>query len=166
MSNINEQMASEVRAKHIEAQRKIQKAHNAIKEACEAAVYVGQLVEKSQRAKRNSVFQWLSEEADVPGQTARSYLLAHTTNQKRKVHSDRRALLKLGVMENQVKTDTRPKRKAPPASIGTKVERARKSITEHLEKERKIEDMTPAELSLFKRQLTPLAEIYLRVCKG
>ena len=108
MSKISEQMASEVRTKHIETQDKIQRAHNAIKEACEAAIYLGQLVEKSQRSKRNSVFQWLSEEADVPGQIARSYLLAHNTNQKRKVHSDRRALLKLGVIENQEKTVRRP----------------------------------------------------------
>ena len=85
-------------------------------------------------------------------------------NQKRKVHSDRRALLKLGVIENQEKTVRRPSRKRPPASLSTKLDRARKSITDHLEKERKSEDMTPAELSLFKSQLTPLAEIYVQLC--
>ena len=166
MSNINEQMASEVRAKHIETQDKIQQAASAIREACEAAIYLGQLVEKSQRAKRNTVYQWLSEEANVPGEIARSYLLAHTTNQKRKVHSDRRALQRLGVIESQEKVARQPATKRPQVSLGTKLDRARKSIIQHLEKERRIEDMTPAELSLLKSQMTPLAEVYLKVAQA
>ena len=162
--NIEESMSAEIRAKHIECQKQIEAAAEAVKAACKSAEYLGQLVHKASRAKKHTVYQWLAESAGVPGDAGRAYMLAHTTAQKRKVHSDRRALQKLNLIEAQTKTTSEPTKKRQPMSLATKIQRANKMVTEHLQR-RKIEDMTPAEKSLFKAHLTPLAEVYVKVCQ-
>ena len=160
--NIEESMSAEIRAKHIECQKEIEAAAQAVKAACKSAEYLGQLVEKSQRSKKHTVFAWLSETADVPGDVARAYRLAHTTGKKRNVASDRRALTLLGIIEAQVRNTPTPARVKPSElTLGTKIKRASETITRHLES-RPVESMSRGEVQLLNSRLRPLAELWLK----
>jgi len=161
MSTINQDMITAIKEAHRQAQQEIEKAHQAVKSACDAAIYAGALVEKAQRSKRNSVYSWLGEEADINGQVARSYLLAHTTAAKRHVASDRRALVKLNIIEPQVKVTRAKAVKPQPVSLASKVTKASKQILGHVNNLRPIETMSESEKDLIKARLEPMARLYM-----
>jgi hypothetical protein len=164
MDNIEAIMADEIATAHTKAQELIETAHRAVKDATEASSYVGALIDKVQPHKKSTVYQWVGEQANVAGETARSYVLAHKTSAKRMAHSDRRCLLKLGILEAQVSTAQTAKLKRPPTSLSTKIHRANKSILNHL-KSRPVSEMTGAEKVVLKHNLEGLARVYLDASK-
>ena len=161
-TDITAAMAHELETNHAIAQNHIKAANHAIKEAVAAAEYLGQLIEKAGRSKRSSVYSWVSEAAGTDGATARAYKLAHLTQKKRHTASDRRALIKLGIIQPQVKIGT-AKVKAPPLSLTSKCNRAAEQITKHVETKRKVEDMSQGEKDAIKQQLEPLARLFMEV---
>ena len=163
-TDITAAMAHELETNHAIAQTHIKAANHAIKEAVAAAEYLGQLIEKASRSKRSTVYQWISEAAGIDGATARAYKLAYTTGKQRRVASDRRCLIKLGVIQPQVKIQTK-KVKAQPLSLTSKCNRAAEQITKHVETKRKVEDMSQGEKDAIKQQLEPLARLFMQVSK-
>ncbi|MBK1853701.1 hypothetical protein JO972_01910 [Verrucomicrobiaceae bacterium 5K15] len=164
IDNIEKAMADELSKAHVITQDLIAKASAAVKAATGSAAYAGQLVEKASRSKKTTVYQWLSECAQIDGETARAYKLAHTTAQTRKAHSDRRCLLRLGVLEGQVKTQAKPSKVKTPLSLSSIVRRATASVAKGLEN-RPISAMSGAEKHLLKGQLEDLARVYVELSR-
>lgn len=162
-TDITTEMANELRANHTIAQAHIKQARESIMAAVDASAYLGQLVEKAQRSKRNTVFAWISEDAGIDGVTARAYRLAHITKKKRNAASDRRCLLKLGIIEPQVKLATVEKVKPQPMSLSARVTKASEGILKHIENQRPVEDMSQAEKVLLKSKLEPMARLFMEV---
>lgn len=165
IDNIEKAMADELAKAHVMTQDLIAKASAAVKAATVSAAYAGQLVEKASRSKKTTVYQWLSECAQIDGETARAYKLAHTTAQTRKAHSDRRCLLNLGVLEGQVKSQTGPRKVKTPLSLSSTVRRATGSIAKGLER-RPVSSMSADEKDLLKKQLEDIARVYVEVSRG
>ena len=159
-----EAMAHELAANHAIAQNHIKAAQHAIKEAVAASEYLGELVSKVASHKHQSTFTWLSEVAGIDPVTAKAYRLAAHTGKQRHVASDRRALIKLGIIQPQVKIGT-AKVKAQPLSLTSKCNRAAEQITKHVETKRKVEDMSQGEKDAIKQQLEPLARLFMNLSK-
>ena len=160
MSDIEAIMAAELAKSHTETQQLIETAHKAVKAATESAVYTGELIDKVREHKRSTIYQWLSEHAGIDGTASRAYALAKDTNEKRMAHSDRRLLLRLGILEQQVSTTKTAKVKRPPASLQTKIQRANRVILSHIEK-RPVSVMTEGERLMLKHNLEALAKLYV-----
>ena len=75
-------------------------------------------------------------------------------------HSDRRVLLHLGILAQQVSTTKTAKVKRPPASLQTKIQRANRVILGHIEK-RPVSVMTEGERLMLKHNLEALAKLYV-----
>ena len=160
--DIETEMADELTARHRECQQQIREAAEAVKTACKSSEYLGQLVEKVSRHRKQSWRQWLAERG-IDSESSGAYKLAHTTQAKRCTASDRRLLLKLGIIQPQIKSQPSEKVTRSPKSLGSKVEQAKKNILGHIEKQRPVEDMTPSEVIALKSQLEPLARLYVKV---
>jgi len=160
MSDIEAIMAAELAQSHTETQKLIETAHKAVKAATESAVYTGELIDKVREHKRSTIYQWASEHAGIDGTASRAYLLAKHTKEKRMAHSDRRLLLHLGILEQQVSTAP-AKVKRPPASLQSKIQRANRVILGHIDK-RPVSVMTEGERMMLKHNLEALARLYVQ----
>ena len=162
--DIEAAMVAELTKHHSKAQALIGQAHATITAATETAAYVGALVDKVATHKKSTVYQWVGEHANIDGHTARSYVLAYTTDQKRMACSDRRCLLKLGILDGQINTETAPKIKRAPATLNAKIHRANRAILGHIEK-RPVSVMNEGERLMLRHNLEGLAKLYVEASK-
>ena len=164
MNDIEAIMAAELAQAHTQTQQLIEAAHKAVKAATESAIYTGALIDKLQPHRKSTLYQWVSEHSGVDGVTARAYTLAHNTAAKRMAHSDRRLLLHLGILEQQVSTAP-VKVKRQPASLQAKIQRANRAILGHIEK-RPVSIMTEGERMMLKHNLEALARLYMEATQA
>ncbi len=164
MSDIESIMAAELAQSHTQTQQLIEAAHKAVKAATESAIYTGALIDKLQPHMKSTLYQWVSEHSGVDGVTARAYTLAHNTAAKRMAHSDRRLLLHLGILEQQVSTAP-VKVKRPPASLQSKCNRAKSNILTHVSK-RPVSSMSRSERIMLASNLEPLARLYMEATQA
>ena len=154
-------MLAEMQAKHKQARELIKKAHDAIHEAVAAAEYMGALVERTSRHKRNGTYRWL-EDGGIPQDDAKAYKTAYATGQKRSTASDRRTMRVLGIIDDQkiIRRGTTTKRQ--PKSLVSKIDNATAQITKHLEG-RPVSDMSLSEKVLIKQRMNALARLYVEL---
>lgn len=158
--NIEQHMRDELRTRHEDAQQKILCARATIREAVDASLAVGALIEKTYRHKRGSTWRWLNDETGISADSAKSYKRAASVQSGRNIANDKVILQKLGILEQAPPRTTNGRATKAPPSVSTKVRKASSDIGKAIEK-RPVASMTQDEKDLLVANMRPLAELYV-----
>lgn len=160
MSEIENAMLSEIQLQHDKATTAIERARVAIREACEQAIVVSTLVDKSAAHKRMGLVPWIAENTDLTRNEVKAYKSAHVINIKRDLANDKRGLQVLGILD-KARPQTTVKTSVAP-SAAQEVNRISARVNKKLSK-RPINVMSSVEKLQLKQSIKPLAEIFVEL---
>ena len=160
--NIEQEMARHLDKCHKQARDKVIKARQAIADAVDASIEVGELLNKVHSHYKSATNKWLEDNTNIPANEARACTSTRYTATKRNAREDKRCLQLLGILNKQpARKSVRRVCKASPATVASN---ASASIMKAI-KSRPVASMSKNERDVLKMNLRDIASLYVEACK-